>query len=127
MAKKTIAFSQTLTVVLDANGARTASIQADKGRRIHIEQLTQDTRVTATKALSDNEVLVDVNDTVNASYTKGDVPVTHIAGKASSGFPKFLPEKIVVGSGGTLNFDFTDVSGVANTVRLTAIGTEEVL
>lgn len=125
-AKKRVPYMQTLYVSLGVNGAGEAQIQADSARTIHIEQFTQDTRVTATKALSDNEVRVNISDQVNASYTKGDVPVSHIAGKASAGFPKFLPMKLVIRQGAKLDFDFTDVSGVANTVALTAIGFEEV-
>lgn len=125
--KKTVPFMKTIRVALDASGIGTGTITADNNRKIVIEQFTQDTRVTATKALTDNEVVVDVKDKINSSYTKGEVPITALAGKASSGFPKHLPQRITIEKSTALNFEFRDLSAVANTIALTAIGYEEVL
>lgn len=124
---KRVPFFQSMRLVLAASGVGSYTLTASNKSRLVIERIGQITRTTAGGAISDADVAVDINDRVNGSYTKGQVAVAMVGGKASTGFPAFLPAQLVVEPSADIDFDFVDRSGVANTVEMTLIGYEEVL
>lgn len=124
---KRIPYFQSVRVALGASAEdKSNKVTADQNRRIHIEQIVADVRKTSDLSVTDAQVQVDINDKTNASYTKGYVPVASLAGKATTGIPRFLPMKLVIEPQADLYFYLKDLSAQANTVDLLLIGYEEI-
>lgn len=126
--KKRIPYMETVTLSLSGSigAVDTEKITAENDRRIVIERISQDTR-DASGAVVDANILVDISDRPNGSYTKGYAPLSAVGGKASVGAPNFLPMQLVIEPGGDLDTKCENQVATAYTVRVTYHGYEEVM
>lgn len=124
--KKELVFWSNQEAVLAGSGSTTLSITADRSERLVIERFITEVRTTAGYAVADHLNMVNISDTKNGSYTRGEVPLYAVAGKASVSIPVFLPRPIIIEPGQTLSIAIRNVSSTAETVELSAVGSRQV-
>lgn len=124
---KRIPFFKSVRIELAASGKGSGTVTADNNRRIVIERIVQETRATSGLAVVDGCILADLKDTVNGSYTKGQIPVATLGGNGPRGMPNYLPAELKIEPSTDLIVELANQVATAYTVDVCFVGYEEII